>query len=185
MTKMVDHGSGRVRLEFRVPTRGLIGFRSQFLTDTRGTGIMNHLFAAWEPWRGPISARPTGVLVADRVGKATAHAMYNLQERGELFIQPGTDVYEGMIIGENSRPADLDVNVTKEKKLTNMRKSTSEEAIRLVSPRRLNLEQAIEFINEGELVEITPGSIRLRKRYLSGNERRIRGGQRDKQKDTR
>ncbi len=185
MTKMVDHGSGRVRLEFRVPTRGLIGFRSQFLTDTRGTGIMNHLFAAWEPWRGPISARPTGVLVADRVGKATAHAMYNLQERGELFIQPGTDVYEGMIIGENSRPADLDVNVTKEKKLTNMRKSTSEEAIRLVSPRRLNLEQAIEFINEEELVEITPGSIRLRKRYLSANERRIRGGQRDKQKDTR
>ena len=177
MTKMVNHGSGRVRLEFRVPTRGLIGFRSQFLTDTRGTGIMNHLFAAWEPWRGAISARPTGVLVADRVGKTTAYAMYNLQERGELFIRPGTEVYEGMVVGENARPVDLDVNVTKEKKLTNMRKSTAEEAIRLVSTRRLNLEQAIEFINEDELVEITPESIRIRKRILSASDRRTREGQ--------
>ena len=172
MTKMVNHGSGRVRLEFRIPTRGLIGFRSQFLTDTRGTGIMNHLFSSWEPWHGPISGRPTGVLVADRAGKATAFALYNLQERGEIFIEPGTPVYEGMIIGENARSTDMDVNVTKEKKLTNMRQSSSEEAIRLVPPRILNLEQAIEFITDDELVEVTPGSIRLRKRILAANQRR-------------
>jgi GTP-binding protein len=171
MTKMVNHGSGRVRLEFRVPTRGLIGFRSQFLTDTRGTGIMNHLFAAWEPWHGPISGRPTGVLVADRSGKATAFAIYNLQERGEIFIEPTVEVYEGMVIGENARTADLDVNVTKEKHLTNMRKSTSEDAIRLVSPRTLNLEQAIEFINDDELVEVTPQTVRVRKRVLAANQR--------------
>jgi len=169
MTRMVNHGSGRVRLEFRIPTRGLIGFRSQFLTDTRGTGIMNHLFAGWEPWNGPIPGRPTGALVADRAGKATAYAIYNLQERGEIFLDAGTPVYEGMIIGENARPADLDVNVTKEKKLTNMRASTAEEALRLVPPRLLNLEQAIEFINDDELVEITPGSIRLRKEVLAAN----------------
>ena len=174
MTKMVNHGSGRVRLEFRIPTRGMIGFRSQFLTDTRGTGIMNHLFADWEPWHGPIAGRPTGALVADRAGKVTAFAMFNLQERGELFVEPGTPVYEGMIIGENARPTDMDVNVTKEKKLTNMRSSTAEEAIRLVSPRVLNLEQAIEFINDDELVEITPKSVRLRKRILAANERRTR-----------
>ena len=172
MTKMVNHGSGRVRLEFRIPTRGLIGFRSQFLTDTRGTGIMNHLFAGWEPWHGPISGRPTGALVADRAGNATAFALYNLQERGEIFIAPITPVYEGMIIGENARPADLDVNATKEKKLTNMRSSTAEEAIRLVPPRALNLEQAIEFINDDELVEVTPKTIRLRKRFLSAGRRR-------------
>ena len=171
MTRMVNHGSGRVRLEFRIPTRGLIGFRSQFLTDTRGTGIMNHLFAGWEPWSGPIAGRPTGGLVADRAGRATAFAIYNLQERGEIFIHAGTPVYEGMIIGENARPADLDVNVTKEKKLNNMRSSTAEEAIRLVPPRLLNLEQAIEFINDDELVEITPGSIRLRKEILAANMR--------------
>ena len=169
MTRMVNHGSGRVRLEFRIPTRGLIGFRSQFLTDTRGTGIMNHLFAGWEPWNGPIPGRPSGALVADRAGNATAYAIYNLQERGEIFLDAGTPVYEGMIIGENARPADLDVNVTKEKKLTNMRASTAEEALRLVPPRLLNLEQAIEFINEDELVEITPGSIRLRKEVLAAN----------------
>ncbi len=171
MTRMVNHGSGRVRLEFRIPTRGLIGFRSQFLTDTRGTGIMNHLFAGWEPWSGQIAGRPTGGLVADRAGKATAFAIYNLQERGEIFIHAGTPVYEGMIIGENARPADLDVNVTKEKKLNNMRSSTAEEAIRLVPPRLLNLEQAIEFINDDELVEITPGSMRLRKEILAANMR--------------
>ena len=169
MTRMVNHGSGRVRLEFRIPTRGIIGFRSQFLTDTRGTGIMNHLFAGWEPWNGPIPGRPTGALVADRAGRATAYAIYNLQERGEIFLDAGTAVYEGMVIGENARPADLDVNVTKEKKLTNMRASTAEEALRLVPPRLLNLEQAIEFINEDELVEITPGSIRLRKEVLAAN----------------
>ena len=171
MTRMVNHGSGRVRLEFGIPTRGLIGFRSQFLTDTRGTGIMNHLFAGWEPWSGPIAGRPSGGLVADRAGKATAFAIYNLQERGEIFIHAGTPVYEGMIIGENARPADLDVNVTKEKKLNNMRSSTAEEAIRLVPPRLLNLEQAIEFINDDELVEITPGSMRLRKEILAANMR--------------
>ena len=157
MTKMVNHGSGRIRLEFRIPTRGLIGFRSQFLTDTRGTGIMNHLFAGWEPWHGPIAGRPTGALVADRVGKATAYAIYNLQARGEIFIEAGTPVYEGMVIGENARPADMDVNVTKEKKLTNMRAASADDALRLVPPRLLNLEQSIEFINDDELVEVTPG----------------------------
>jgi len=175
MTKMVNHGSGRVRLEFRIPARGLIGFRSQFLTDTRGTGIMNHLFAGWEPWHGPIPGRPTGALVADRPGAATAYAMFNLQERGELFIEPGTAVYEGMVVGENARTADLDVNVTKEKKQTNMRASTADEAIRLVPPRLLNLEQAIEFINDDELVEVTPAAIRLRKRILPANRRPKRG----------
>jgi GTP-binding protein len=170
-TKMVNHGSGRVRLEFRIPARGLIGFRSQFLTDTRGTGIMNHLFAGWEPWHGAIASRPTGALVADRQGAATAYAIFNLQERGEIFIEPGTQVYEGMIIGENARVSDMDVNVTKEKKQTNMRASTADEAIRLIPPRVLSLEQAIEFINDDELVEVTPRSIRLRKRILAGNMR--------------
>ena len=171
LTRMVNHGSGRVRLEFRIPTRGLIGFRSRFLTDTRGAGVMNHLFAGWEPWSGPIPGRPTGALVADRAGRATAYALYNLQERGEIFVGPGTAVYEGMIIGENARPADLDVNATKEKKLTNMRSSTAEEALRLVPPRLLNLEQAIEFIDDDELVEITPAAIRLRKQVLAANRR--------------
>ena len=165
--------SKRRRLEFQIPTRGLIGFRSQLLTDTRGTGIMNHLFAGWETWHGSIGGRPTGALVADRAGPSTAFAMNNLQERGELFIEPGTPVYEGMVIGENARPTDMDVNVTKEKKLTNMRSSTAEEAIRLVPPRHLNLEQAIEFINDDELVEVTPKTIRLRKRVLVSNQRRV------------
>jgi GTP-binding protein len=171
MTKMVNNGSGRVRLEFRIPARGMIGFRSQFMTDTKGTGIMNHLFSSWEPWHGAIGSRSNGVLVADRAGVATAYAIFNLQERGEIFIDPATAVYEGMIIGENSRPADMDVNVTKEKKQTNMRASTADEAIRLVPPRKLGLEQAIEFINDDELVEVTPSSIRLRKRILAGNMR--------------
>jgi GTP-binding protein len=170
-TKMVNHGSGRVRLEFRIPARGLIGFRSQFLTETKGTGIMNHLFAGWEPWHGAIPARPTGALVADRTGVATAYAIFNLQERGEILIEAGTQVYEGMLIGENSRTADMDVNVTKEKKQTNMRASSADEAIRLIPPRKLSLEQAIEFINDDELVEITPKSIRLRKRILASNMR--------------
>ncbi len=170
-TKMVNHGSGRVRLEFRIPTRGLIGFRSQFLTDTKGTGIMNHLFAGWEPWHGAIPARGAGALVADRAGVATAYAIFNLQERGEIVIEPGTQVYEGMVIGENARQNDMDVNVTKEKKQTNMRASTADEAIRLIPPRKLSLEQAIEFINDDELVEVTPKSIRLRKRILAGNMR--------------
>ena len=171
MTKMVNHGSGRVRLEFRIPARGMIGFRSQFLTETKGTGIMNHLFAGWEPWHGAIPSRATGALVADRTGTATAYALSNLQERGEIFIDPTTQVYEGMIIGENARMNDLDVNVTKEKKQTNMRASTADEAIRLIPPRKLGLEQAIEFINDDELVEVTPVSIRLRKRILAPNMR--------------
>jgi GTP-binding protein len=171
MTRMVNHGSGRIRMEFRIPTRGLIGLRSQFLTDTRGTGIMNHLFAGWEPWHGAIPSRPTGALVADRSGVATAYAISNLQERGEIFIEPGAAVYEGMVIGENARPSDMDVNVTKEKKQTNMRASTADEAIRLIPPRIMGLEQAIEFINDDELVEVTPKSIRLRKRILAANQR--------------
>jgi GTP-binding protein len=171
MTKMVNNGSGRVRLEFRIPARGLIGFRSQFLTETRGTGIMNHVFAAWEPWHGVIPARVTGALVADRAGAATAYAIWNLQERGEIFIEPASAVYEGMIIGENARASDMDVNVTKEKKQTNMRASTADEAVRLIPPRKLGLEQAIEFINDDELVEVTPSSIRLRKKILAANMR--------------
>src|SRR3954463_2792071 len=171
MTKMSNHGSGRVRLEFRIPTRGLIGFRSQFLTDTKGTGIMNHLFAGWEPWHGPIPSRSTGALVADRSGVATPYAIWNLQERGEILIDPAVTVYEGMIIGENSRTNDMDVNVCKEKKQTNMRASTADEAIRIVPARKLSLEQAIEFINDDELVEVTPKSIRLRKRVLAANMR--------------
>ena len=171
MTKMVNHGSGRIRMDFRIPARGLIGFRSQFLTETKGTGIMNHLFAGWEPWHGAIPSRATGALVADRPGAATAYAIWNLQERGEIFIEPGSQVYEGMIIGENARANDLDVNVTKEKKQTNMRASTADEAVRLIPPRRLGLEQAIEFINDDELVEVTPKSIRLRKRILAENMR--------------
>jgi GTP-binding protein len=171
LSKMVNHGSGRVRLEFRIPARGLIGFRSQFLTDTRGTGIMNHIFAGWEPWHGAIGARQNGALVADRAGVATAYAIYNLQERGEIFIDPATAVYEGMIIGENSRPNDMDVNVTKEKKQTNMRASSADEAIRLIPPKKLSLENAIEFINDDELVEVTPKTIRLRKRILASNMR--------------
>jgi GTP-binding protein len=171
MTRMVNHGSGRVRMEFRIPTRGLIGFRSQFLTDTRGTGIMNHLFSGWEPWHGAIAARSAGALVADRAGAATAYAISNLQERGEIFIEPATRVYEGMIVGENARPNDMDVNVTKEKKQTNMRASTADEAIRLIPPRHLGLEQAVEFINDDELVEVTPQNIRLRKKILMANMR--------------
>jgi len=171
MTRMVNHGSGRVRLEFRIPARGLIGFRSQFLTDTKGTGIMNHIFAGWEPWAGPIPARATGVLVSDRAGVATAYAMSNLQERGVMLIEPQTPVYEGMVVAEHSRPNDLDVNITKEKKQTNMRASTADEAIRIVPPRILGLEGAIEFINDDELVEVTPSHIRLRKKVLQSNQR--------------
>jgi len=171
LSKMVNHGSGRVRLEFRIPARGLIGFRSQFLTDTKGTGIMNHVFAEWEPWHGPIPSRATGAMVSDRAGIATAFAMSNLQERAIMMIEPTTEVYEGMIVGENSRNNDLDVNITKEKKQTNMRASSADEAIRIVPPRIMGLEQAIEFINDDELVEITPKNIRLRKKVLAANMR--------------
>src|SRR5712691_1759608 len=171
MSKMVNHGSGRVRLEFHVPSRGLIGLRSEILTDTRGTAIMNSLFHGYIEWQGDIPTRPTGSLVADRAGKTTAYAIWNLQERGEILITPGTEVYEGMIVGENARSVDLDVNIVKEKKLTNMRSSTADEAIRLVSPRILNLEQAIEFIRDDEYVEVTPQTIRLRKKVLQANKR--------------
>jgi GTP-binding protein len=171
MTRMINHGSGRVRLDFRIPARGLIGFRSQFLTETRGTGIMHHNFAGWEPWHGPIASRPAGALVSDRSGPATSHAIANLQERGEMFVEPATQVYEGMIVGENSRPADMDVNITREKKQTNMRASSADEAVRLIPPRLLSLEQAIEFINDDELVEVTPKFLRLRKRVLQANMR--------------
>ena len=171
MGKMVNHGSGRVRLEFRVPSRGLIGLRSEMLTDTKGTAIMNTLFEGYIEWQGDIPSRPTGSLVADRSGSTTGYAIFNLQERGEMFVAPGTEIYEGMIVGENARDADLNVNIVKEKKLTNMRASTADEAIRLVPPRLLNLEQAIEFIREDELVEVTPKSIRLRKKILKANQR--------------
>ena len=171
MAKMVNHGSGRVRLEFHVPSRGLIGLRSEMLTDTKGTAIMNSLFHGYIEWQGDIPMRSTGALVADRPGRATAYAIFNLQERGEIFIEPTIEVYEGMIVGENARPDDLNVNIVKEKKLTNMRSSTADEAIRLVPPRILNLEQAIEFINDDEMVEVTPHSIRLRKKTLAANRR--------------
>jgi GTP-binding protein len=171
MTKMVNHGSGRVRLEFQIPARGLIGFRTQFLTETRGTGLMHHVFHGWEPWHGPIPSRPTGALVADRQGVVTAYAIAGLQERAGMFVDPATEVYEGMIVGENSRNADMDVNITREKKQTNMRASSADEAIRIIPPRLLNLEQALEFINDDELVEVTPKGLRVRKRVLAANMR--------------
>jgi GTP-binding protein len=171
MTKMINHGTGRVRLEFLVPTRGMIGLRSELLTDTRGTAILNSLFHGYIPWQGEIPHRQTGSLVADRAGKATSFAIYNLQERGEIFVTPGVSVYEGMIVGENARDKDMNVNITKEKRLTNMRAASADEAIRLVPPRILNLEQAIEFIADDEFVEVTPTSIRLRKKILQANQR--------------
>jgi GTP-binding protein len=171
LTKMVNHGTGRVRMEFEIPSRGLIGFRSEFLTDTKGTGLLNTIFLRWDGWQGAISQRITGALVADRPGPTTTYALFNLQERGELFVKPNTHVYEGMVIGENARDVDLDVNVIKEKKLTNMRASSADDAMRLVPFRELSLEQALEFIREDELVEVTPGSIRMRKKILPSNQR--------------
>jgi GTP-binding protein len=172
VVNMHNHGYGRVRIEFRVPSRGLIGLRSQLLTDTRGTIVMNSLFDGYTEWQGEIPHRPTGALVADRAGVTTAYALWGLQERGELFLGPGIEVYEGMIIGENAKDNDLDVNVVREKKLTNMRASTADEAIRLVPFRQLNLEQAIEFIADDEFVEVTPKSLRLRKKTLDPNKRK-------------
>jgi len=172
MINMHNHGYGRVRIEFRVPSRGLIGLRSQLLTDTRGTIVMNSLFDGYTEWQGEIPHRLTGALIADRPGVSTAYSLWNLQERGELFVGPGVEVYEGMIIGENAKDNDLDVNVVREKKLTNMRASTADEAIRLVPFRPLNLEQAIEFIAEDEFVEVTPKSLRLRKKTLAANRRK-------------
>ncbi len=171
MTRMVNHGTGRVRLEFETPSRGLIGFRNEFLTETKGTGLLNTMFLRWGEWQGTMRGRATGSLVADRLGDTTTYALYNLQERGTLFVRPGIKVYEGMIIGENARAVDLDVNAVKEKKLTNMRASTADEAMRLVPPKELSLEQALEFIGDDELVEVTPQSIRLRKRVLPANQR--------------
>ena len=179
MTKMVNHGTGRVRLEFETPSRGLIGFRNEFLTETKGTGLLNTMFLRWGEWQGSMRGRSTGSLVADRMGETTTYALYNLQERGTLFVRPVTKVYEGMIVGENARAVDLDVNAIKEKKLTNMRASTSEEAMRLVPPKELSLEQALEFIADDELVEVTPETIRLRKRVLTANQRPKRKSEQD------
>ena len=171
MVKMVNHGTGRVRLEYRIPARGLIAYRTEFLTDTRGTGLLNHLFDGWDDWQGDIAHRQSGALVADRTGRTTAYAIDHLQARGVMFIGPGEPVYEGMIVGENSRDNDLDVNITKEKKLTNMRSSTAEDAAKLTPPRVMNLEQCLEWIREDELLEVTPKSLRLRKRQLAGRRR--------------
>jgi GTP-binding protein len=171
MQKMVNHGTGWARIEYVVPARGLIGFRTEFLTETRGTGILHHVFEGWEPWHGELRTRPTGSLVADRRGQATDYAIQTLQERGSLFIQPGDELYEGMIVGENSRAEDLDVNASKPKKLTNVRAASADIAVRLIPPRVLSLEQALEFIREDEAVEVTPRSIRLRKLELSASRR--------------
>ncbi|KII00618.1 GTP-binding protein TypA [Streptomonospora alba] len=171
MEQMTNHGTGWVRMDWLVPSRGLIGFRTEFLTETRGTGIAHHVFEGFEPWFGDLRTRPTGALVADRTGKAMTFAMFNLQERGVLFVEPGTEVYEGMIVGENSRADDMDVNITKEKKLTNVRSSSGEELERLVPPRRLSLEQALEFCSEDECVEVTPDAVRIRKVVLDSKER--------------
>ena len=171
MESLVNHGTGWVRMEQIVPARGLIGFRTEFLTETRGTGLLHHVFEGWEPWFGELRTRPTGALVADRRGKVASFALFNLQERGTMFVAPGEEVYEGMIVGENSRAEDLDVNSTKEKKLTNMRSSTAEELVRLIPPRPLSLEQALELIREDECVEVTPRHVRLRKVELSAQKR--------------
>jgi GTP-binding protein len=171
LEQMVNHGTGWVRMEYRVPARGLIGFRTEFLTETRGTGLLHHVFDGYEPWAGELRTRPTGSLVADRRGPVTAYALFNLQERGTMFVGPGTEVYEGMIVGENSRADDMDVNPTKEKKLTNMRSSTGDELVRLIPHRQLSLEQALEFCREDECVEVTPATVRIRKVVLGAQER--------------
>jgi GTP-binding protein len=163
MEQMVNHGTGWVRMEYLVPARGLIGFRTEFLTETRGTGLVHHVFDRWEPWHGELRTRPSGSLVADRRGTVAAFALFNLQERGTLFVGPGDEVYEGMIVGESARAEDLDVNATKEKHLTNMRSSTADELVRLVPKRQLSLDQALEFLREDECVEVTPNVVRLRK----------------------
>ncbi|HYH85053.1 MAG TPA: translational GTPase TypA, partial [Pyrinomonadaceae bacterium] len=169
MTKMVNHGTGRVRLEFETPSRGLIGFRGEFLTETKGTGLLNTIFLRWGAWQGAMRGRSTGSLIADRTGEATTYALFNLQERGTMFIRPNTRVYEGMVVGENARAVDLDVNIIREKKLTNMRAASADDAMRLIPVKDLSLEQSLEFIADDELVEVTPKSIRLRKRILPSN----------------
>jgi GTP-binding protein len=184
MQQMVNHGTGWARMEYVVPARGLIGFRTEFLTETRGTGILHHVFEGWEPWHGELRMRPTGSLVADRRGQATAFAILGLQERGSLFIAPRTEVYEGMVVGENARAEDLDVNATKEKKLTNMRSSTADELVRLIPPRPLSLEQALELIADDECVEVTPESIRLRKVELAASKRATLASRRKRERET-
>jgi GTP-binding protein len=181
MRQMVNHGTGWARMEYLVPARGLIGFRTEFLTESRGTGILHHVFERWEPWHGELRTRPTGSLVADRRGQATSYAILGLQERGSLFIAPGDELYEGMIVGENSRSEDLDVNASKPKKLTNVRAASAEELVRLIPPRPLSLEQALEFIREDEAVEITPRSIRLRKAELSASKRQTTASRRKRE----
>jgi len=183
MQQMVNHGTGWARMDYLVPARGLIGFRTEFLTETRGAGIMHHVFERWEPWHGELRTRPTGSLVADRRGQAVAFALHALQERGSLFVGPGAEVYEGMVVGENARAEDLDVNACKEKKLTNMRSSTSDELVRLIPPRPLSLEQALEFIRDDEAVEVTPQSIRLRKVELSQGKRQGMASKRKRERD--
>jgi GTP-binding protein len=178
MEQMVNHGTGWIRMEYVVPARGLIGFRTEFLTETRGTGLIHHVFDRYEPWHGELRTRPTGSLVADRRGPTTSFALFNLQERGTMFVGPGIEVYEGMIVGENSRADDMDVNATKEKKLTNMRSSTGDELVRLIPHRQLSLEQALEFCREDECVEVTPAAVRIRKVELSMQERERSRGRR-------
>ena len=171
LVQMVNHGTGWVRVEYVVPARGLIGFRTEFLTETRGTGIMHHVFEGYEPWFGELRTRPTGSLVADRQGTVTSYALFNLQERGTMFVGPGAQVYEGMVVGENPRPDDMDVNPSKEKKLTNVRSSTGDELERLIPPRILSLEQALEFCRADECLEVTPADVRIRKVALPAHER--------------
>ncbi|HEX5911694.1 MAG TPA: translational GTPase TypA, partial [Rubrobacter sp.] len=171
LEQMVNHGTGWVRMEYLVPARGLIGFHTEFLTETRGTGLLHHVFDRYEPWHGDLRTRPTGSLVADRPGPTSSYALLNLQERGQLFVGPGIPVYEGMIVGENARAADMDVNATKEKKLTNMRSVSSDHTEALIPYRQLSLEQALEFIREDECAEVTPKTIRLRKLSLSAQSR--------------
>jgi GTP-binding protein TypA/BipA len=184
MQQMVNHGTGWARMEYLVPARGLIGFRTEFLTETRGSGIMHHVFEKWEPWFGELRTRPTGSLVADRRGQATGFAIENLQERGSLFIAPTDELYEGMVVGESSRRDDLDVNASKPKKLTNMRASGSDDLIRLIPPRPLSLEQALEFIRDDECVEVTPKSVRLRKVELSASKRASSASRRKRERET-
>jgi len=176
LDQMVDHGTGWIRMEYVVPARGLIGFRTEFLTETRGTGLLHHIHEGYEPWAGEIRTRPTGSLVADRRGATTGYALANLQDRGVMFVGPGTEVYEGMIVGENARQDDMDVNPTKEKKLTNMRQSSGDVLVPLIPHRLLSLEQALEFCRDDECVEVTPATVRIRKVTLSAQERaRARG----------
>jgi GTP-binding protein len=184
LQQMVNHGTGWARMEYLAPARGLIGFRTEFLTETRGTGVLHHVFERWEPWHGELRTRPSGSLVADRRGRATSFAIAALQERGALFVGPGEQVYEGMIVGENSRSEDLDVNPTKEKKLTNMRAASADELVRLIPPRPLSLEQTLEFIREDECIEVTPKSVRMRKTELSASKRASQTSKRKRERES-